>query len=185
MNKAQVILYLHPNADPLNDFSVQDDSDGKGQFIAQWNVKDATGAVIPKPTDAELQKAWEEMNSPDRLLQQAKEVKIEELNSRCNETILAGFTSSALGVANKYDFDYEAQTNLNGQLNFINAGLIASNAIIKWKASGVPQDHTVEQFKTVCVDGFAFKQDNVNKYWTLKAQVQSATTKTEVDAVVW
>src|SRR5205085_1546952 len=62
----------------------------------------------------------------------SKQVKIDELNAACNDEILAGFTSSALGTANSYDFDYEAQTNLGGMLNAITAGIITTEPI-SWK----------------------------------------------------
>jgi hypothetical protein len=52
MNKALAIMQLYPNANPLVDFVVQDDSDGNGPIIAQWNSSE------PQPTDEELQAAW-------------------------------------------------------------------------------------------------------------------------------
>lgn len=50
MNLSQAILHLHPDADPLRDFTVQDD--GKGPFIAAWNLP------AEKPTKEELATAW-------------------------------------------------------------------------------------------------------------------------------
>ena len=123
--------------------------------------------------------------NPPVTLQDIKNKKIEELNRACNETILAGFVSSALGEENLYDFDYEAQINLNGQLNFINAGLTPPDAIIMWKANGVPKEHTVEQFKVVCEDGFAHKQSNISKYWMLKQQVEQAEDEETINAITW
>lgn len=53
MNIAQAIMHLFPQANLLQDFLVQDDSDGKGPYIAQWNLDAA------QPTEEELQAAWE------------------------------------------------------------------------------------------------------------------------------
>lgn len=113
-----------------------------------------------------------------------KEAKIAELDSACNAEILAGFTSSALGAANTYDFDYEAQTNLGGMLNAITAGIITTEPI-SWKASGVPTNHTFAQFKKLFADGLVHKNSKIQKYWALKAQVNAATTPEEVSAITW
>ncbi|QQZ64021.1 phage portal protein [Paenibacillus sonchi] len=66
MNPALAILYMYPSADPTKDFMVQDDGDGKGPYIAAWNLDK------PKPTEAELQAAWKayqeaEANKPPEL----------------------------------------------------------------------------------------------------------------------
>ncbi len=111
------------------------------------------------------------------------ELKLAELNEFCNAIILAGFTSNALGTDNTYDFDYDAQINLGGMLNAITAGLVTG--AITWKTSGVPQTHTIDQFKTVFSDGLTHKNANIGKYWTLKAQVLTAATPEEIAAIVW
>lgn len=57
MNIPQIIKHLYPNASPIIDFIVQDDSDGNGPYIASWNLPD------PQPTETELQAAWEALQS--------------------------------------------------------------------------------------------------------------------------
>jgi len=44
------IKHLFPNADPQNDFSLEDKSDGNGPYIAQWD----TVKLGPRPTTAQL-----------------------------------------------------------------------------------------------------------------------------------
>ncbi len=44
--------YLFPEAISLVDYVIQDNSDGKDPFIADWNLID------PQPTQAELDQAW-------------------------------------------------------------------------------------------------------------------------------
>jgi len=44
------LKHLHPNADPMVDFTLQDNSDGKGPFIAKWD----TAKLGKQPTQAEL-----------------------------------------------------------------------------------------------------------------------------------
>ncbi len=53
MNIAQAIMHIYPTASPLYDFSVQDNSDGNGPYIAQWNLPE------PQPTESELLAAWD------------------------------------------------------------------------------------------------------------------------------
>lgn len=112
-----------------------------------------------------------------------KEIKIAELDYLCNQTILAGFTCYALGEEYTYSFDTEAQINLSGMLNAITAGLVEEP--IYWKASGTPLPHTFAEFKEVYTDGLKHKNENIKKYWTLKAKVEAATTDEEVNAIVW
>lgn len=64
MQKSLAVSYLFPNADPTRDFIIQDD--GKGQYIAAWNLK------APEPTDAELKAAW-------AALQASEATKVPEL----------------------------------------------------------------------------------------------------------
>jgi hypothetical protein len=112
-----------------------------------------------------------------------KTARITELNTACNSTILAGFTSSALGDPRDYDFDYEAQTNLGGMLNAITAGIVTEP--IYWKASGSPTLHSLEEFKMLFADGLVHKNGLIAQYWVLKGQVLAATDKQEIDGIVW
>jgi len=116
-------------------------------------------------------------------LEEVKQLKIDQLNDMCNQTISAGFTSDALGSANTYDFKNDDQINLGGMLNAITAGLVTGSIV--WKASGVPQSHTVDQFKQVFADGLQHKNNNIGKYWTLKAQLLAVTNVEDVKAIVW
>jgi hypothetical protein len=122
---------------------------------------------------------------PDAVkLADAQAAKIGELDAKCNETILAGFTSSALGSAHDYDFDYEAQQNLSGMLSLFNADATIADVTWKTKDAG-PLTHTKEQFLQLYKDGFAHKNGHIAHYWTLKAQVQAATTVSAVQEIVW
>ncbi|CAB5212897.1 Bacteriophage SP-beta, YorD [uncultured Caudovirales phage] len=55
MNKATAIMYLYPEARTPFDFIV--DNDEKGSFISEWNLS------APKPTDDELEAAWEKVQA--------------------------------------------------------------------------------------------------------------------------
>lgn len=47
---AQRISRLRPELDPLRDFLVRNDHDGRGAYLAEWNEK----RLGPIPTEAEL-----------------------------------------------------------------------------------------------------------------------------------
>jgi hypothetical protein len=57
MNIPQVIMHLYPEAIPMKDFIVQDDSDGNGVYIAVWNIEDDI------PTEEEMVDAWNEIQA--------------------------------------------------------------------------------------------------------------------------
>lgn len=117
-------------------------------------------------------------------LDELKIKKIAQLNFLCNQSILAGFKSSAISATpNTYDFDMESQVNLAGMLHAISNNMVKEP--ILWKASGVPQPHTIEQFKIVYADGLAHKNSKIQRYWTLKSQVGDCVTKEEVNNVNW
>ncbi|KAA9003995.1 hypothetical protein F4V43_11330 [Paenibacillus spiritus] len=59
MHLPSAIQHLYPDADAFRDFIVQDDSDGRGPYIAYW------GLDSPQPTDEELQQAWAEYQKTD------------------------------------------------------------------------------------------------------------------------
>lgn len=117
-------------------------------------------------------------------LADAQTAKFSELNSKCNQTILSGFSSTALGVSHNYDFDMEAQMNFSGMMNAVNGSM--APASITWKTTDAGNlAHTQAQFKQLYADGMNFKNNQIAKYWTLKSQVLAATTVAQVNAIVW
>lgn len=63
MDLVRAINYLYPDASPLSDFTVRDDSDGNGPYIdpAAWKLD------APIPTQAELEAAWEAYQEAEAL----------------------------------------------------------------------------------------------------------------------
>lgn len=164
MNIAQTIMYLYPNAIPMQDFSVYDD--GNGQYIKEWNL------IQTQPTEAELEINW---------LNVVKQQKIDELNKLCEQTILAGFIAIS---GHKYGFSQYDQMNITQQM----ALLLVDTTIttINWKTedAGVIS-HTRDEFVVLCNDANNHKRNNITKYWTLKAQVNAATTEADIGAISW
>ncbi len=58
MNIAEAIQYLYPDARPLIDFEVTDESDGKGPHISKWNILLKNGKKAPMPGLDELTAAY-------------------------------------------------------------------------------------------------------------------------------
>jgi hypothetical protein len=175
VNIEKVVLSKYPNAIPNVDFLVVDRLDGNGAQIVNWILKDSTGADVPQPSVSELSSLW---------LPIFQQEKIDELNNKCNETILSGFSSNCLGTDHTYQFDYDAQANLTGQLALMNADSTISSVLWKTTDAGV-LSHSKEQFLQLVHDAFNFKNSQIGKYWNLKSQVLSATTEDVVKSIVW
>lgn len=168
--------------DEVNVFAV-----GTAQKTETIRIDSETVEDVSYTFDIELgdyvEQSREQRNLPDPDGVSPVDAKIAELNAACNASILAGFNSDALGSDNTYDFGYDDQINLGGMLNAVTAGIVTGTII--WKASGAPQPHTIEQFKSVFAAGLVWKNSNIEKYWTLKAEVYAATTTEEIEAIHW
>jgi len=57
----KIKLYANKEINPRTDFILQDNSDGKGVFIAEWNLD------IPKPTIAQLNSFEAQANEIERI----------------------------------------------------------------------------------------------------------------------
>lgn len=169
INIAKSIVNIYPDLRSLIDFVVIDNMDGQGQVLKEWNSN------YPQPTQEQLESSW---------LQVVKNEKIEELRENCNDTILSGYTSNALGEPHQYGFSYEDQINLAGakQIFDLNPALPS----ISWKTLDAgPLPHTRDQFLSMWLDGFNHKNNNIQKYWVKKGQVNSCNSEDEVNAVNW
>lgn len=124
------------------------------------------------------------LNPDKNTITDYQNAKIAVLNEQCNKAILSGFTSSVLGEPHQYDFDEEAQRNLNGALTMM--AVDSTITTVTWKTvdSG-PLPHTKDQFTQLCKDAYSFKEKMVQKYWTKKLQVGSCTTIDQVNSIVW
>jgi hypothetical protein len=138
--------------------------DGK---ITEQQYTEITGEVAELPLDV------------------LKQRKLEELWKSCNDTILAGFHSSASGADILYGFDEQDQSNLTQQMVMIANGLVTEP--IYWKGKGLVDllPYTIAQFKQLCGDGQSHKLTNMMRYYPLKDIGMNAATKEELDAIVW
>jgi len=58
MNIAEAIQYLYPDASPLRDFEVADQSNGKGPYISKWEILLKNGDKTQRPTKEQLAAAY-------------------------------------------------------------------------------------------------------------------------------
>jgi hypothetical protein len=160
------IMTLYPQAIQNVDFIVKQDSEGK-QYISKWDYPS------PMPTLNELEEAYYDF---------FKKSQIEVLNTRCNKEISNGFVSASTGFT--FEFEAHDQDNLSQQAIL----LLGDSSIVsvdwKTKDAGI-QTFTREQFFTIIKESEEHKKSNIGKYWTLKAQVESATTIEAIESVTW
>lgn len=147
------------------------------------------GGTIPshavKCTQAQSQNptAWaiidgEIVPSPG-LLAQAQVAQAQALSASCQQQILGGFSSSALGSEHNYPSDQKSQ---------INVTLTAQNGGALWCATGgvwSMSAHTAEQAQQVQKDLYAMIQTAQAKYAALLSQLNETTTVEAAQAIVW
>jgi hypothetical protein len=168
MEKVLAIQFLYPDAVIFIDFIVENDGNGN-ETINMWNLKS------PQPTDAELQTAW---------IGYLKEQKKIELDAKCQETILSGFTSSN---GHSYSFDVYDQANFTGKLAQISADTTILTVNTKTKDAGVIQV-TRDEYIQICNEASNHKESNLGKLWSLEAQVDALpadATEDQINAIVW
>lgn len=108
--------------------------------------------------------------------------KIMALSQACETEIVSGFMSNALGAPHTYQSDRDDQLNL--------IGMVASGTDDYFKCFDFATSwgyklHTASQLLQVLNDGKNTKLIKLQKFNTLKEQVLSATTKEEIDLIVW
>jgi hypothetical protein len=168
MEKVLAIQFLYPDAVIFIDFIVENDGNGN-ETINMWNLKS------PQPTDAELQTAW---------IGYLKEQKKIELDAKCQETILSGFTSSN---GHSYSFDVYDQANFTGKLAQISADTTILTVNTKTKDAGVIQV-TRDEYIQICNEASNHKESNLGKLWSLEADVDNLpadATEDQINAIVW
>lgn len=172
MNIAQAILVQFPNADPLIDFRVQDDSNGKGPYIAYWNIKDSSGNIVPEPSSADLE-SWN--------LEASQHAKIAELYAGLKLTLSGGFKSKS--TSHSYETDTSGQVNVMGDLKRLELDTTLTSVQFfttdtAWIA------HTEAQLQSVFLDGGKWKDAQYAQLGTLEANAKAATVDT-LPAIQW
>lgn len=174
------IQHLYPTAVRMVDFVVQDDLDGKGAYIARWDL-DAL-----KPTDEELQAALEAMQpkESDDSIEQKKTEKLRYLDKCCSQAITGTFLSSAVGEMHEYSYDLEAQINMHSLKELFATDPALKEAKWNTRDAGVIV-HTKDQFSRLWTDGMMHKIAQLDKLRFLESKLQAASSSSEIEQIKW
>lgn len=117
-------------------------------------------------------------------IEEARKVKKDELSALCNQAIVGGFTSSALGATHTYPSDEEAQRNFHSELDRIRLDSTYTTIYFKtFDAGYLP--HTVAQFTKVFLDGHTAGRSQIAKLNQLKSDIDKVTDPNNLDVFVW
>ena len=117
-------------------------------------------------------------------IDKVKDNKILELNTACNQTILNGFQSNCTGENHSYKFDKEYQGNFALTIGAVSVSPEILNVPWPTLDSGI-QVHTRSEFIQLYLDGKAFMEGNLYRYFSMKAQVENCINITEVEKFIW
>ncbi|MGG4440495.1 DUF4376 domain-containing protein [Brevibacillus fortis] len=124
---------------------------------------------------------WD-LTPPTASIDQVKAAKIDLLNNECFKAIHAGFISTA--TKHSFRFNEEDQANFSQQSTLFLLKPELTETQWKTENAGIVT-LTRAQFIDVVFEAGQHKQQQIEKYWTLKGNVESATTKEEVDRINW
>ena len=112
----------------------------------------------------------------------AKSVQLGALSNCCQQQIISGFSSSALGAVHNYASDAVDQRNILLAAQSTGGGLLScQGASDIW----VRVPHTQPQAQQVVADFVAASDTARTKLSGLEAQIEAATTVEAVKAIVW
>lgn len=123
-------------------------------------------------------------------LEAARAGKSEAIRKACEEAILAGFASSALGDQHHYPSDLEDQANLTASV--MRSTLPGSNPDEVYPFKCLADDgvwafrpHTAAQIQQVGRDGYAAILIYRQQHALLQDAIQQASTEHDLEAIAW
>lgn len=121
-----------------------------------------------------------------------KRNRISMLSNECRESIISGFTSSAIGVEMLYDSEEVDQLNLIGATTDTSPDINEPNGYsILYACRDIVTNikeyrlHTHFQLRQVMRDGAEFKLQQLQKFHILRMAVEMAGSIEEIDSVNW
>lgn len=120
-------------------------------------------------------------------LSKLKNRKINELNQKCNESILSGFTHIINGIEYHFSFDTEAQLNFQGAEKILDKGLVSE---LEWTVTHNGEYERILISKQI-MDELVLrilqhKDENIKRLRNVLAPlVESAQSKEELDKIAW
>ena len=139
-------------------------------------------AISEQEMMLDLQHGWKKVKT----LNELKQEKIKELDANCTQAILGRFSATINNTEYEFSYDAEAQSRFNGIGLLFFANKIQD---IEWTAyqNGERVRITLNQtnFDSISLQALQHQNTNIIKYNTLLQQVNEATTKEQVEAIVW
>lgn len=122
-------------------------------------------------------------------LDDLKVAKMNQLDELCNKSIVEGFDFTINGISYRFSCSITAQANFQGTDTLFKDGLITE---VEWtvidNSTGVTSRITLDKntFDQIRLEVFNHINANISKLRnTLQPQVESATTNSEVNSIVW
>jgi hypothetical protein len=124
--------------------------------------------------------------SPNAILQLAKDTQIEILKSKCQQSIVGGFTSSVLGTIHLYGSNTTDQLNLSKQVMLAAVSedpidILCADTSGSWEF----RPHTPKQVIQLAQDESTFISTQRQKLSDLRNQVSISTSVVSVQQVDW
>lgn len=198
MNK---IVYSYDEKNYFTERLLLDDSDRSPS--GRWNVPARTTEVEPPAkkegykikwngTGWEYEEEEKEKPQPEPTFEELKEQKLMEVNSWTANKITGGFVSSATGEPVTYDSDKDTQLTMQGIALNVNTDLFAQKYPTGCPVRGYAQGAETksiymlnpQQVMNWCADLSMHIGTCKQAGWAKQAEVQAATTKEELDAIV-
>lgn len=128
----------------------------------------------------------------EKRIARLKKDKINDLSNKCEQAIIGGFISNALGIDHLYDSEEVDQINLIGAV--ASTGPIPANPngysiyyACRDVNTGIKSylEHSYLQLRQVMDDGAQFKLGHLQRFHALRTQVQEAITEEQINAINW
>lgn len=143
--------------------------EGHGPYINQWNISDK----LPQPSVEEL-----EALEPEALLYYARQNKLAELDTKFNDALENGHTTSSFGV--EIDANITSVRNVGGLLVVMGP----DDTEMFCDYNNQLHELTRQQVETLQVEIIKYIQGLYDKKWYYREQINTLTTAEEVDSIV-
>lgn len=198
MNK---IVYSYDEKNYFTEKLILDDSDRSPS--GRWNVPARTTEIEPPAkkdgykikwngSDWEYEEEEKEKPEPEPTFEELQQQKLMEVNGWTANKITGGFVSSVTGEPVTYDSDKDTQLTMQGIALNVNTELFAekypTGCPVRGYAEGAETKSIYmlnpQQVMNWCADLSMHIGACKQAGWAKQAEVQAATTKEELDAIV-
>jgi hypothetical protein len=156
--------------------------------VSEYKSQSPVNALIINAKTAD-EKYAELTANESATLDELKSAKLAQLDEACSHVIVGGFDYTVNTVSYHFSCSLSAQANFQGTDTLFKDGTITSaDWTVVNNATGNVERITLDNatFNAIKLEVFKHINSNVSKLRdTLQPQVDSATTKEEVDAIVW